>query len=588
MLPIIPLTGRALFFLCALMCYAPFFDIAVNAAERTVPVIPPKEKQIRVIIDTDAKNEIDDQWAIALAILSPERFKIEGFVAAPYLHGGLKGVEKSAKEIKLVLDKAGMSGKWPVKRGSHPLQYPNTPSESEGVDFIIRKAMESTPDDPLWVIGLGAATNIASAYLKEPRIADRVVVFWHFRTKWPDKCWNFNVFGDIHAARTVFHSNLPFVLFDTGTHLDCPMSESEKSVRPHGELGRYLHDYRLTSKYFMGEKKGFFDLGDIAGLLDPEIASWEEVACPEVDWDLTYRFKGTRGRILRCFDIDRDKTFKLLYTKLSSASVTSWAPPTQLDLLVFAPHPDDEVLGCAGVILQALEEQKRVGIVILTSGDGFPKAASIVTNKSQDQLTSAEFLRLAAERQQQSLDSLAILGVPKANLMFLGYPDSGLTEIYRGQGTLALRQKFADKNHTYGIMVSDYHSAIHGHPAPYTRTSILADIADIIEICKPKEIYVTHEMDRHPDHRAAHWFVRDAARVAGYRGKLFTYVVHGKEQPKLPVHRVSLTVAQVKKKRAAIVPHQIPIVHDNLGSHAKEEEVFWLSPIETPLKKKTP
>ena len=92
------------------------------AAERVVPVIPPKEKQIRVIIDTVAKNEIDDQWAIALAILSPERFQIEGIVAAPYLHGGMQSVERSAKEIELLLDKAGMAGKWPVKRGSHPLK----------------------------------------------------------------------------------------------------------------------------------------------------------------------------------------------------------------------------------------------------------------------------------------------------------------------------------------------------------------------------------------------------------------------------------------------------------------------------------
>ncbi|MCC7338484.1 MAG: nucleoside hydrolase [Pirellulaceae bacterium] len=284
--------------------------------ERVVPAIPPKGEQIRVIIDADAKNEIDDQWAIALAILSPERFKIEGFVAATYLSAGLQSVENSAKEIELILSKAGMSGKWPVKRGSHPMQYRDVPSESEGVDFIIKKALESTPDDPLWVVGLGAATNIASAYLKEPKIADRVRVFWHFRTRWPDKCWNFNVFGDTHAARAVFHSDLPFVLFDTGTYLYCPMKESEQYVRPHGELGKYLHDYRLTSNYFMGEEKGFFDLGDIAALVDPELASWEVVACPEVDWDLSYRFKGSQGKIQRCFEIDRDKTFALFYKKL--------------------------------------------------------------------------------------------------------------------------------------------------------------------------------------------------------------------------------------------------------------------------------
>lgn len=297
-----------------------FLDPRIGrAADRIVPVIPPAGQRIRVIIDSDAKNEIDDQWAIALAILSPDRFQIEGFVSATYMTGGMDAVELSAREIETVLAKAGMAGRWPVYRGSHPMQYRDVPSESEGVDFIIEEAMASTPDDPLWVVGLGAATNIASAYLKEPRIKDRIRVFWHFRTRWPEKCWNFNVFGDAHAARVVFHSDLPFVLFDTGTYLTCPMEESERMVKPHGELGAYLHGYRDEREYFQKPTKGFFDLGDIAALLNPEIAEWDVTPCPEVDWDLSYEFKGTKGRLLRCYAIDRDETFAMLYKKLREA-----------------------------------------------------------------------------------------------------------------------------------------------------------------------------------------------------------------------------------------------------------------------------
>ena len=218
-----------------------------NPRLRKVPKIPPKHKRIRVIFDTDAKNEIDDVWAIALAILSPERFKIEGFVAANFDNErpetGPDSIEASFKEIQAILDKAGLANKWPILRGSAPMRYKYEPSESEGVDFIIKKAMESTPDDPLWIVGLGAATDIASAYLKEPRIKDRIIVFWHFRTRWPEKCWNFNVIGDVRAARIVFHSDLSFVLFDTGTHLHCPMKESEQFLS-YGKLGKYLHEYR--------------------------------------------------------------------------------------------------------------------------------------------------------------------------------------------------------------------------------------------------------------------------------------------------------------------------------------------------------
>ena len=292
-----------------------------DAKSRKVPKIPPERERIRVIFDTDAKNEIDDVWAIALAILSPERFQIEGFVAANFDNSrpqtGPDSIEASFKEIHTILDKAGLTGRWPVLRGSHPMRYKYEPSESEGVNFIINKAMESTPEDPLWIVGLGAATDIASAYLKEPRIKDRIVVFWHFRTRWPEKCWNFNVIGDVRAAHTLFHSDLSFVLFDTGTHLHCPMKESERFLS-YGILGKYMHEYRYKSSYYQSPNKGFFDLGDIAALVDPDLASWEVTDCPEVDWDLTYKFKGTKGKILRCYDIDRDKTYELLDRKLRS------------------------------------------------------------------------------------------------------------------------------------------------------------------------------------------------------------------------------------------------------------------------------
>ena len=290
----------------------------IEPRERNVPQIPPKGERIRVLIDTDAKNEIDDQWAIALAILSPERFEIEGFVGANFdnRRGGPDSVEKSVREIETVLESAGMAGKWPAKHGSHPMRYQSEPSESEGVDFIIDRAMAGSPENPLWVVGLGASTDMASAYLKEPRIVDRVVVFWHFRTRWPVQCYNFNVLGDVRAARLIFHSPLSFVLFDTGTYLRCPMEESEQYVRPYGALGRYLHDYRHTAPGFMSPRKGFFDLGDIAALIDPDLACWEVTACPRVDWDLSYHFEGTMGSILRCYHVDRDRTFSLLYDKL--------------------------------------------------------------------------------------------------------------------------------------------------------------------------------------------------------------------------------------------------------------------------------
>ena len=250
-------------------------------------------------------------------------------------------------------------------------------------------------------------------------------------------------------------------------------------------------------------------------------------------------------------------------------------PQAQLDLLIFAPHPDDEVLGCSGVMLQAIEQGKQVGVVVLTNGAGFPQAASVITKKPLDQLTPKDFLALAATRQQQSLDGLKLLGVPTADLSFLGYPDSGLEPIYRADSATAYRQEFTQKDETFGEVRSDYHSLTHGRPAPYAKAWLLGDIVEIIKTRRPKEIYVTNEADTHADHRASFWIIRDAASTAGYGGTLFTYIVHGDARPETAERRVRLTSAQVETKRAAIRAHQIPTVHDTLPEYAREEEVFW-------------
>ena len=294
----------------------------LDAQARVLPEFPPQGK-IRVVIDTDAANEIDDQHAITLALLSPERFQIEGFVAANFGDtGGEHGVDRSFAEIKQVLEKAHMAGKYPVKHGSDPLRYSNKPENSEGVDFIIERAMDPSQSSPLWVIGLGAATDIASAYLKEPRIKDRVVVLWHGRTQWPEKCWNFNVYNDVRAARVLFASDLPFILFDTGAELTLPMAEDQARIRPLGELGQYLYDIRFRNPAWQSPTKGIFDLGDIAALVQPPLVKFEMVAVPSVNWDLAYDHQHTHGRMVRIYSIDREGTLELLESRLRRAAAS--------------------------------------------------------------------------------------------------------------------------------------------------------------------------------------------------------------------------------------------------------------------------
>lgn len=292
----------------------------VEPSVRTVPQLPPPGQRLRVIIDSDAATEIDDLYAIALALLAPERLEIEGFVGAHYGDsGGREGIGKSVAAIETIMDKAGLAGKFPVKPASHPFRYSRVPEESEGVDFIIERAMASDPSNPLWVVSLGPATTLASAWLKQPAIKDRMVAFWHGRTRWPEQAWNYNAYNDVKAVRILFASDLPFVLFDTGTRLVCPMEESAQKIAPQGPLGQFLHEYRYRREWFQSPDKGFFDLGDIAALVDPSCIKSEVVPAPGIEWDMTYLHDKPHGQLLRIHDIDRDRAFDLFYRKLAEA-----------------------------------------------------------------------------------------------------------------------------------------------------------------------------------------------------------------------------------------------------------------------------
>jgi LmbE family N-acetylglucosaminyl deacetylase len=266
-----------------------------------------------------------------------------------------------------------------------------------------------------------------------------------------------------------------------------------------------------------------------------------------------------------------------------SSEQTPSLPP--LDLLVVAPHSDDEAIGCGAVIFNAVEERKRVGVVVITNGDGFPKAAAAVAKKSVSELTPSDFVALTTLRQRHSIQAMSRIGVQREDLMFLGYPDGLLDELYTTDRPVELQSPFTKKTETYGGVVPDYHFRVHGRPAPYLKSSLLGDLVEIIKARKPREIYVTHEMDPPVpgDHAAAFCFVRDAIRTAGWRGTLWMYIVHGQGRlsPSLPMRRMILTAEQVAGKRALIEEYQIGMspVHDDLAQKfTRSEELFW--PIE--------
>jgi purine nucleosidase len=291
-----------------------------GAAQRLVPEVPAVDQQLRVIIDTDAANEIDDLYAIALAVASPGRLAIEGFLATHFAQkAGPESIAQSYHAIREVLTAAGVDGRYPVKLGGNPLAYRSVPSESEGVDFIIERAHRGDAAHPLWVVGLGAATNLASALVKDPTIAPKVRYVFHARSPetWPTRSVQFNVYGDINAARILLAARVPLVWFDTGANLTAPMAETEARLGSTA-LGRFLHEYRKRNPYFARADKGFFDMGDIAWLITPDLGTSETVAAPAMNGFMYFEAEPRHGSMLRVSAIDRARSWELFYERIAN------------------------------------------------------------------------------------------------------------------------------------------------------------------------------------------------------------------------------------------------------------------------------
>lgn len=174
--------------------------------------------RVDVVIDTDTFNEIDDQFALSYLLASPKRLNLKGIYAAPFFNSHSvspgDGMRKSYEEILRLLELTGKQEYIPVTfKGSETyLSDENTPVLSDAAEDLARRAMTYSPENPLYVIAIGAITNVASALLIKPEISENIVIVWlggHSR-EWPD-IREFNLEQDIAAARIIFRCGAPVV-----------------------------------------------------------------------------------------------------------------------------------------------------------------------------------------------------------------------------------------------------------------------------------------------------------------------------------------------------------------------------------------
>lgn len=313
----------------------------------------PSTKIKRVIISTDLNNEADDHFAVMHHLLTPST-DVRGIVAAHYEWTARMVAEQYGDDENEVdiLEKFGIQRGNSVKQsydvgvklldlasiddvplflGSNfEIQDVNSLPQSEGVDFIIEEAMRDD-ERPLYIAILGSITDLAVAYLKEPKIADRLTAIWIGGGEYPKGEGEFNLIQDITAANVVFNSPIPVWQVPCNVYRTIEVSQAELAdyIRPLGKLGEYLCDQMIEFNHRVSAMTGLdqFPHGESWCLGDNPTVTvllqgsgrqcWKEIDAPNFNGDGTYK-EGIGNKKIRVYEsVDSRLTLSDFFSKMN-------------------------------------------------------------------------------------------------------------------------------------------------------------------------------------------------------------------------------------------------------------------------------
>ncbi|HHY83803.1 MAG TPA: nucleoside hydrolase [Clostridiales bacterium] len=302
-------------------------DFPKIPADLMMKLLEPPVGRVRMVLDTDTYNEVDDQFALAYAIKSGEKISLEAIYAAPFYNdrstGPAEGMELSFQEINKILSIMNCSSQFPVFRGSTDyLKNRSRPEESDAVKDLIKRAMESDEKDPLYVVAIGAVTNVASAIMLEPDIIKKIVVVWlgGNALHWHDTK-EFNLMQDIAASRVILDSGVPLIripVMGVTTHLHTTIPELESCLSGKSPIGTYLTDIvKNYTKNPYAWSKVIWDVAAIAWIVNPDWVPTHIEHSPVLTDQLTWSFDRSRHLIRSAYFVHRDPVFGDLFKKLT-------------------------------------------------------------------------------------------------------------------------------------------------------------------------------------------------------------------------------------------------------------------------------
>ncbi|MEM7371605.1 MAG: nucleoside hydrolase [Bacteroidota bacterium] len=266
--------------------------VALALGSKAALIVPNKSHSstapTKLIVDADTANEVDDLFAIAIALLDPN-LEIVGITSAQWHTANRGSRDKVGASQKMNEDILRLMGKEEIPHpmgANFPMVSTYRPQASAAADFIIEQALAMPEGEKLHVVILGPATNIASAVLKEARIIPRLVVtflgFWHHPAT---NTWNkreFNTLNDPNAIDLLLNTaglEVRLMTASTSRNLVFDKTEVDEHLKGKGGISDYLvnrwetfdRDWQKTDK----EKKHWV-MWDVAGILaiaDPGLAT---------------------------------------------------------------------------------------------------------------------------------------------------------------------------------------------------------------------------------------------------------------------------------------------------------------------------
>ncbi len=300
----------------------------------------PKGK-VSVVLDTDTACEVDDQFAVAYAVRSAEAgdLVLEGLHATQFTHNAdsdsdaAANMERSYQEIHKVLDLMGSPEyKNIVCRGADRRMKKGEPVMSEAVEHLIKLAKDESRKDPLYVVAIGAGTNIASALMVAPEIKEKIVVVWlagHVM-HWSNVA-EYNMGQDIVAAQYILDSGVPLVMMPANNvveALSTTIYELDHFLGGKNDLCTYLVENvrEYAEKFSKPDEawtKVIWDIAGIAYVVNPE--NWfitRLIPTPILTdpkdwaWDMKWASDPTRPTMRIGDYVERDPIFQDVFDKL--------------------------------------------------------------------------------------------------------------------------------------------------------------------------------------------------------------------------------------------------------------------------------